>query len=426
MTLLIMVGVLLVLLLIRVPVAFALLVPAVGYVLLDSTASTNTAVQQTLAGVNQFPILAVPMFILLGNLANESGATDRIYDTATAFLGRIRGSLGYVNVATSFGFSWMSGAAIADAAAMGRVQVPAMIKRGYSPRFAVGITGGSSIIAPLIPPSIPAIIYAVTAGLSVGALFLTGIMPAMVLIAVLCLLVWWFTRKQAPAGGETPSWGARGKSLLGSLPVAGAAVVILGGILSGIVTPTEASAVGVLYILLLSLAYRQMTWKKLYRVAIRTLETTGSVLLIVCAAALFGWVLARERAPQEVSELILGVTNNPIVFLLLVNVFLIIVGALLEPTSAILIVVPVLAPIADTFSIDPLHFAAIVIFNLMLGLLTPPVGLVLFVLSSVTGMSVPNVVRGVLPFFAAMLVVLLMITYMPMLSLWLPGVFGVG
>jgi len=223
-----------------------------------------------------------------------------------------------------------------------------------------------------------------------------------------------------------PTWGVRGRSLLGSLPVAGAAVVILGGILSGIVTPTEASAVGVLYILLLSLVYRQMTWRKLYHVAIRTLETTGSVLLIVCSAALFGWVLARERAPQEVSELILGITTNPIVFLLLVNLFLILVGALLEPTSAILIVVPVLAPIADTFSIDPMHFAAIVIFNLMLGLLTPPVGLVLFVLSSVTKIPVRDVIVGVMPFFAAMLVVLLIITYVPALTLWLPAVFGAG
>lgn len=426
MTLLLMVVALLLLLLLRVPVAFALLVPAMGYVVMDDTASINIAVQQTLAGVNQFPVLAVPMFILLGNLANQSGATDRIYDAATAFLGHIRGSLGYVNVATSFGFSWMSGAAIADAAAMGRVQVPQMIKRGYGAKFAVGVTGGSSIIAPLIPPSIPAIIYAVTAGLSVGGLFLTGIGPAMVLIVVLCVLVWWFTRKHEAHHVAKPTWGVRGRSLLGSLPVAGAAVVILGGILSGIVTPTEASAVGVLYILLLSLVYRQMTWRKLYHVAIRTLETTGSVLLIVCSAALFGWVLARERAPQEVSELILGITTNPIVFLLLVNLFLILVGALLEPTSAILIVVPVLAPIADTFSIDPMHFAAIVIFNLMLGLLTPPVGLVLFVLSSVTKIPVRDVIVGVMPFFAAMLVVLLIITYVPALTLWLPSVFGAG
>ena len=426
MTLLLMVLALLVLLLLRVPVAFALLVPAVGYVVLDGTATVNIAVQQTLAGVNQFPVLAVPMFILLGNLANQSGATDRIYDAATAFLGHIRGSLGYVNVATSFGFSWMSGAAIADAAAMGRVQVPQMIKRGYGAKFAVGVTGGSSIIAPLIPPSIPAIIYAVTAGLSVGGLFLTGIGPAMALIVVLCVLVWWFTRKHEAHNEQRPTWGVRGRSLLASLPVAGAAVVILGGILSGIVTPTEASAVGVLYILILSLAYRQMTWRKLYHVAIRTLETTGSVLLIVCAAALFGWVLARERAPQEVSELILGITTDPIVFLLLVNVFLIVVGALLEPTSAILIVVPVLAPIADTFSIDPMHFAAIVIFNLMLGLLTPPVGLVLFVLASVTKIPVKDVIVGVMPFFAAMLVVLLVITYVPAFTLWLPGVFGAG
>src|SRR5690625_135808 len=196
MTLLLMIVGLLTLLALQVTVSFALLIPCLIYVLLDPNLSMGIAVQQTLSGVDSFALLAVPMFILLGNLANVSGVTDKLYDAAVAAIGHVKGSLGYVNVATSFGFSWMSGAALADAAAMGRVQVPAMIKRGYDPRFSVGITGGSSIIAPLIPPSIPAIIYAVTAGLSVGALFLTGIMPAMVLILVLCILVFWFTRKQ--------------------------------------------------------------------------------------------------------------------------------------------------------------------------------------------------------------------------------------
>src|SRR5699024_4897224 len=188
------------------------LVPSITYVVLDPTASLNVAAQQTISGVNKFPILAVPMFILLGNLANISGITERVYNAATAFLGHIRGSLGYVNIATSFGFSWMSGAAIADAAAMGRVQVPAMVKRGYSPRFSVGVTGAASIIAPLIPPSIPAIIYAVTAGLSVGALFLTGIVPAMVLVLCLCLVVWWTTRRNSELREDRSSWTARGKS----------------------------------------------------------------------------------------------------------------------------------------------------------------------------------------------------------------------
>ncbi|AYY12684.1 TRAP transporter large permease [Actinobacteria bacterium YIM 96077] len=426
MTLLLMLAALIVLLMLRVPVAIALLTPGLVYVLVDGSASLELAVQQTLSGVNSFPILAVPMFILLGNLANVSGITDRVYGAAVAFLGHVRGSLGYVNVATSFGFSWMSGAAIADAAAMGRVQVPAMVKRGYSRSFSVGITGASSVIAPLIPPSIPAIIYAVTAGLSVGALFVTGILPALVLVVCLCVTVWWMTRAKEELRESRASWSVRGKELLAALPAAGAAVIILGGILGGIVTPTEASASGVLYIFLLALAYRALTWRKIYHVILQTVETAGSVLLIVAGAALFGWVLARERAPQAIADLILQVTNHPIIFLILVNVFLLVIGAVLEPTAAILIVVPVLAPVAETFGIHPMHFAAIVIFNLLLGLLTPPVGLLHFVLSGVTSTPVTTVIRGVMPFYVPMLVVLLVVTFVPAVSLWLPTLLGLA
>ncbi len=426
MTLAVMVVALLVLLLLRVPVAFALLIPSLAYVALDPGVGLGVAVQQTLSGVNSFPILAVPMFILLGNLANASGITDRVYDAAVAFLGHIRGSLGYVNVATSFGFSWMSGAAIADAAAMGRVQVPQMIKRGYPTPFALGVTGASSLIAPMIPPSIPAIMYAVTAGLSVGALFVVGIVPAALLVVALCLTVWWLLRHRSDLRGERTSWPVRAKALLAALPAVGAAVVILGGILGGVATPTEASAVGVLYVFLLALAYRQLTWSKLYRTLVQSVETTGSVLLIVASAALFGWVLARERAPQLAAETMIDLTTYTVVFLILVNVLLFVVGAVLEPTAAILILVPVLAPVAETFGVHPLHFAAIVIVNLLLGLLTPPVGLVLFVLSSVTKQPVPAVIKGLLPFYLLMVGVLLLVTFVPSVSLWLPTALGLA
>lgn len=424
MTLVLMLAALLLLLALRVPVAIALLVPSLVYVVTDQTGSLGLAVQQTVSGVDSFAILAVPMFILLGNLANVSGVSDRIYAAAIAYLGQIRGSLGYVNVATSFGFSWMSGAAIADAAAMGKIQVPAMKKRGYSEEFSLGITGASSLIAPMIPPSIPAIIYAVTAGVSVGALFMAGIVPAMVLVAALCAMVWWKTRKQDHLRLPKATWGERGRALLGAVPAFGAGVIILGGILSGMFTPTEASGIGVLYLLVLAVLYRSLSWRKTYRVLLGSVETTGSVLLIVAAAALFGWVMARERAPQLAADLILQFTDNPIVFLILVNVLLLVIGAVLEPTAAILILVPVLGPVAETFGISPIHFGVIVIFNLLIGLMTPPVGLVLFVLASVTGTSVSTVIRGVLPFFIPMMVTLLVITFVPALSLWLPALLG--
>ncbi|MFF0990578.1 TRAP transporter large permease [Kocuria sp. CPCC 205315] len=415
---------LLLLLALRVPVSFALLIPSLVYVLTDRNLTIGTAFQQTVSGVDSFAILAVPMFILLGNLANVSGVTDKLYDFAVAAIGHLRGSLGYVNVATSFGFSWMSGAAIADAAAMGRVQVPAMVQRGYKPEFALGVTGASSLIAPMIPPSIPAIIYAVTAGVSVGALFMAGVVPALVLVAALCLTVWFLTRKQEELRLPRSTWKTRGRTAVAALPAAGSAIVILGGILSGVFTPTEASGIGVIYILVLALAYKTLTWRKMYRTLLTSVETTGSVLLIVAAAALFGWVLAREQAPQVAANLILELTNQPIVFLILVNVLLLVVGAVLEPTAAILILVPVLAPVAETFGIDPIHLGIMVIFNLLIGLITPPVGLVLFVLSSVTRIPVPTVIKGILPFFVPMVVTLLIITFLPVMTLGLPTVLG--
>lgn len=424
MALLLMVATLLVLLALRVPAAISLLVPSLVYVLLDPTVGWDTAAQQTMSGVNTFPLLAVPLFILMGNIANVSGISDRLFDAATAIFGRLRGSLGYVNVATSFGFAWMSGAAISDAAAMGRVQVPAMIKRGYPTSFTLGLTASSSLIAPVLPPSIPAIIYAVTAGISVGALFVAGIVPALILVLALCVVVFFKLRKRDDLRMEKVSGWQRWKPVLTALPSFGTAAIVLGGILGGVFTPTEAAGVAVLYMLVLALCYRSIKWDSLKKALTNSVETGGSILLIVCAAALFGWVLSRERAPQVVADLVFEVTTHPIVFLILLNIVLLIVGAVLEPTAAILILVPVLSPVATMFGLDPLHVAVIVIFNLMLGLLTPPVGLVLFVLSSVTDFSVTKVLRGVVPFYGILLVVLALLTFFPFFSTWLPGAIG--
>ncbi|WP_425843596.1 TRAP transporter large permease [Agrococcus sp. TSP3-2-1] len=411
-------------LVLRVPVAIALLAPCLIYVVADPSATFEVAAQQTISGLNSFPLLAVPLFIMLGNVANVSGISDRLFNAATALIGTVRGSLGYVNVATSFGFAWMSGAAISDAAALGRVQVPAMIKRGYSDKFSVGITAASSLIAPILPPSIPAIIYAVTAGLSVGALFIAGIVPALLVVLALCIMVWVTTRKRDDLRLEPVRGRERWMPVLGALPGLGAGIVVLGGILGGIFTPTEAAGIGVLYMFILAAAYRRMNTTNILYVLRTTLETSGAVLLIVGAASLFGWVLAREQAPQKAAELILSLTTNPIVFLILLNILLLIVGAVLEPTAAILILVPVLAPVATQYGLDPLHVASVIIFNLMIGLLTPPVGLVLFVLSSVTDLPVSKVIQGVVPFFVPMLAVLALITFFPFFTTWLPGVIA--
>lgn len=410
----------------RVPVAFALLLPSLGYLWLDSGISITMALQRVSSGVDSFALLAVPLFIMAGNAANAAGITDRLFTFAERLLGHIRGSLGYVNVLVSLIFSWMSGAAIADAAGLGKIEVPAMTRRGYDQRFSVGLTGASGLIGPMMPPSVPAIIYAVTAGVSVGALFLASVVPALILVAALSLMVFLHARGKEELRLPRASLAQIARSGGAALLALGTPVIVLGGILGGLVTPTEAAGLAVVYVLGLGLLYRSMSWPGFRTTVLSTAETTGSIMLIVGAASLFSWVLARERIPQAVAEAILTLTDNPLVFLILVNVLLLLIGMILEPTSAILVMVPVLLPVVTAFGIDPLHFGVFMILNLVIGLLTPPVGLVLYVLSSVTKIPFPQVARGALPFLVPLVIVLAVVTFVPALSLTLPSITGIG
>ena len=414
----------LLLLMLRVPVAFSMLLPCLLYVAWSPDITLGVALQRTVSSIDSFPLLAVPLFIMTGYLSNAGGLADRLFQMLLTIFRRIPGTLGFVNVFSSLTFSWMSGAAIADAAGLGSVLVPAMKKRGYDEQFALGLTGASSLIGPIMPPSIPAIVYAVTAGVSVGSLFFAGVVPALVLTLILCMSVYREARRnplseQAREGAESVSAAIRS-----ALPVLLTPVIILGGILGGVFTPTEAAAAAVMWVLLLCIFYRSLTLAALRDVFVRTTSTTGSIMLIVSAAGLFGWVIAREQGPQAVTEAILQFTDNPFVFLMLGNVALLLTGMFLEPVAGLLITVPVLMPAAIKFGIDPLHLGIVMILNLVLGLLTPPVGLVLYVLSSVTGSSVQTVTRGTLPFLIPLLITLLLITYVPAFSLWLPGLLA--
>ena len=410
----------LVLLFLRVPVAISMLLPCLIYVVWSPDISLGVALQQTVGSVDSFPLLAVPLFIMTGYLSNAGGLADRLFRMLLTLFKKIPGNLGFVNVFSSLLFSWMSGAAIADAAGLGSVLVPAMKKRGYDEGFALGLTGASSLIGPIMPPSIPAIVYAVSAGVSVGALFFAGVLPALVLTSILCVFVYRDARKHPMREEATAQDIPVVKAIASALPVMLTPVIILGGILGGIFTPTEAAAAAVMWVLILSLCYRSLSFKALRGVLIKTTTTTGSIMLIVAAAGLFGWVIAREQGPQVVTEAMLQFTDNPIVFLLLVNVILLVTGMFLEPVAGLLITVPVLMPAAIEFGIDPLHLGIVMILNLVLGLLTPPVGLVLYVLSSVTGSSVQTVTRGTVPFLIPLLITLLLITFIPEFSLWLP------
>lgn len=410
----------LVLLLLRVPVAISMLLPCLVYVAWSPDITLGVALQQTVGSVDSFPLLAVPLFIMTGYLSNAGGLADRLFRMLLMLFKKIPGNLGFVNVFSSLMFSWMSGAAIADAAGLGSVLVPAMKKRGYDEGFALGLTGASSLIGPIMPPSIPAIVYAVSAGVSVGALFFAGVLPALVLTSILCIFVYRDARKHPMREEATVQDIPVAKAIASALPVLLTPVIILGGILGGIFTPTEAAAAAVMWVLVLSICYRSLSFKAFRGVLIKTTSTTGSIMLIVAAAGLFGWVIAREQGPQVVTEAMLQFTDNPIVFLLLVNAILLVTGMFLEPVAGLLITVPVLLPAAIEFGIDPLHLGIMMILNLVLGLLTPPVGLVLYVLSSVTGSSVQTVTRGTVPFLIPLLITLLLITFIPDFSLWLP------
>ncbi|MDZ7618806.1 MAG: TRAP transporter large permease, partial [Patescibacteria group bacterium] len=318
MTLACLIAAVMVLLLLRVPVAFALMLPSLGYVIVAEGITLGIATQRATNVLESPHLLAIPLFIMTGYLANTTGIADRLFRFLAALFGPVRGSLGYVNVVSSLIFSWMSGAAIADAAGLGAVLVPAMRKRGYPESFALGLTGASAMIGPIMPPSIPAIVYAVTAGVSIGGLFAAGVVPALGLAAVLCACVWFYVRRH-PELMDTGGSDGLGRATLAALPVLGAPVIILGGILGGVFTPTEAAAAAVVYTFLLGAAYRSISARRCYEVLLGTARTTGSIMLIVAAASLFGWITAREQAPQIVAEAILGLTDNPYVFLLLVN-----------------------------------------------------------------------------------------------------------
>lgn len=424
MTLLLLLSAMIFLLAIRIPVAIAMLLPCLGYVYLSDGITLGVAIQRIVAGVNSFPLLAVPLFIMTGYLTNAAGLSDRLFRMLLCFFGRVPGSLAYVNVSSSVMFSWMSGAAIADAAGLGAVLVPAMKKSGYDPGFSLGLTGASSMIGPIMPPSIPAIIYAVTAGVSVGGLFFAGVVPALLLAGLLCLYVFFHVRRHPHGQDESLGDGHWRHVTLAAAPVLLTPVIILGGILGGVFTPTEAAAAAVMYMIFLGICYRTLTLKKLYEVLLQTSATTGVIMLIVAAASLFGWIIALEQGPQMVADFLLRLTENPYVFLVLVNVFLLLVGMLLEPTAALLICVPVLLPVATHFQIDPLHLGVVMILNLVIGLITPPVGLVLYVLSSVTGASFQTVMRGTVPFLIPLFLTLLAVTFIPAISLWLPKWLG--
>lgn len=415
------------LLLLRVPVAFALLGPSLAYFVMTPMTNTNVVVQKLVSSLDTFTLVAVPMFLLLGGIANVSGVSERLFSFAEVLMGRIRYALGYVNIVVSFVFSWMSGTATADVAATGRIEVPHMLRRGYPRNFALGITSTTSVLGAIMPPSLPAVVYAVTAGVSLGGMLIAGIIPAIVITAMLTLGIFVYSLRYKGEGiAEQPRRTPKEKLaiLVRALPALMTPPIIVGGILFGFFTPSEAAAIAVAYLAILGFVYRTLTVKLLLKVLGSTAAASGSVLLIIAASAVFGQVLTLERVPQMLGEAMSSLTENRIVFLLLVVALLLVVGLFLEPTAGTLIMVPVLAPVAMQYGVDPLHFGVIVILTLVIGLVTPPVGLVCYVLSTATGQPVSYVFRGAVVFLPWLLASLLLIVFIPQLVTFLPSLMA--
>jgi len=446
------------------PVAMAMAAASLIYLLFVPSSPPFVVVHRMVSGIDSFPLLAVPFFILAGNLMNTAGITHRIYSYALALVGWLKGGLGHVNVVGSVVFAGMSGTAIADAAGLGTIEIKAMTDHGYDPEFAVGVTAASATLGPIIPPSLPFVIYGMMANVSVGALFLAGIMPGLVMALLMMLTVAYFAHKNGWGGDVKFEWPKLAKALVETLVVVGwplviwlliteldtqpqltvllglivlfvadklfdfqavlpimTPVLLIGGMTTGVFTPTEGAIAACVWAMMLGFAwYRTLHFKLFVKICLETVETTATVLFIVAAASIFGWLLTATGVTAAIGQWVLGVTDQPWQFLLLANLLMLFVGCFLEPTAAITILVPILVPICQQLGIDLVHFGLVMVLNLMIGLLHPPMGMVLFVLARVANLSVERTTMAILPWLVPLLVSLVLITYVPIISLWLP------
>ena len=411
------------LLFIGVPIAITLGLSSLLY-LVTSGIPLTIVPQKMYSGLDSFVLLCVPGFILAGNLMNSGNITDQIIRLSNAMVGHIRGGLGLANVAGSMLFGGVSGTAVADTASIGSVMIPGMQKNGYDGPFAAAVTAASSTIGPIIPPSLPMIIVGTLTGLSVGQLFLAGAVPGLLLGLGMMITVYILAiKRNYPKGKRVPF-----KELLGAFKSSSGAIsltfLILFGIVGGFFTPTEASIVASFYAIVLGLyVYKGLKFRDIPKILLSTAITSASLMILVGLANVFGWILTSEKIPQMISSLILGISENPIIVLLIINLLLLFVGTFMETIAALIILFPTLLGVAVGVGVDPIHFGIIAVLNLMIGLSTPPVGVCLFVASSISGISMEKVSKAIIPFIICNLIVLGFVTYIPALSLWLPKLF---
>jgi C4-dicarboxylate transporter DctM subunit len=403
------------------PVAFAMGASSLIYMLLKGSLPLISIPQRMLNGADNFPLLAIPFFILAGSLMDNGGVTRRLVNFSSALVGHITGGLAHVVVVANMIMAGMSGSAVADASGTGSILIPSMRGKGYPADFAAAIVGAAATIGPIIPPSIPLVIFASIANVSTAKLFVGGVIPG-VLMGIYLMAVAYVVAKRRGYGREPRQSAAQvARAFRDAAPPLMAPVIILGGILGGIFTPTEAAVVTTVYAFFLGLWYRELRLSELPRVLTNALVTTAIVLFIVAASSLMGWLLAIEQVPQALMNGFLGISQNPWVVLALINIFLLVLGCLMDSIPILIILVPVLSPLILRLGIDPIHFGVVMVLNLMIGLLTPPVGMVMYVVCSIAKVSIRDFTRECWPMMLALTVVLAMITFYPPLVVWLPN-----
>lgn len=416
------VGVLVVYFLTGVPVAFALGLTSITLMILPLGPPFNFEIigSRIYQGMNSFVLLAIPFFMLAGRLMNEGGATEPLFDFARAIVGDVRAATGHVNIVASMIFSGMTGVAVADAAGLGTVEYRAMRDEGYDEGFSVAITGSSSIIGPIIPPSLPLVIYGILAGVSIGQLFIGGIIPGVLLGLSLMLIVAYYARRKQYPGGETRDFSRIVETGKVSLPALFTPIIIIGGIILGVFTATEAAAVASVYALAIGhFWYGGLNLEKTYIIFRSTMVDTAALVLIVAIANLYGYLLIVAGIPQALTAAVTSLSTDPTVVLFLLIALLIVIGTMLETIAALTVFVPVLLPLIEAVGIDPLHFGIVMVLTLMIGLLTPPFGVILFVLERITDVDVERIVRSMLPFYVPLFAALIIIALVPETVTWL-------
>lgn len=426
MTMLLLFGLFAILVVLQIPIAFAMGLSSLAVIGFTQPVPLTIVVQRIGSGLDSFVLLAIPLFVLSGHLLNRGGIADRIFEFAAAMVGHIRGGLAHVNVVASMIFAGMSGVAQADAAGLGVVEVNAMKKEGFDGAFAAAVSASSAIIGPIIPPSVIMVVYAVMVQASVADLFLAGFLPGILMGLTLMVMIYWLV-----STGRTPSpkpvpFSAKklGTTFLRAFPALMAPVLLTAGLLMGVATPTELGAVTAIYAAILGVAYKELNYKSLIEAARETLMTCGIMAFIIACAVPFGWVVATSQAPMKLAAFMMEFSDSKWVILAVINIGLLLIGCFMETTAILLIATPTLFPLIIALGVDPVHFGIILVVNLLIGTLTPPFGVILFIMMDIAKISLGQMVRAVIPFYIPLFITLMVVTYWEGFVLFIPRLFG--